>query len=274
MYAGQLVFAQLMEHLPLADVSTHRRALRRRSSRAQFQLRESMALHGLRAARVSRESARHRDLPAFASGQALSPWDSRNGGAQHAGRRERSARLAYLRRVRAAPHSHCAPALSRRALRRGSQEHRLRARFHHDRLVFDAVPVGTLPIDQGGGQTAHVDRPARQHPELHPHLRRETARRQRARRVAARARRLLRDGPRLSRLRAPASVALARSLLRDPRQIQSQGHARLLPRRRSIHRTLLRFRRSRSRCSIARRAIPRRCAAFGSRPTRARRWCS
>ena len=188
MYSGQLVFAQLMDHLPWQTFRRIVAALRWRPACARFQLCESVPLHGVRAAHLSREPARHRNVPACPERQALPLGYSRLGGAQHAGRRERSARLAHLRRVRAAPDSHRASALRQRTLWRGPKGDRLRAGLDHHRPVLVAVPVGTVSLDQGRDQAAHADRSARQHPELHPHLRRETARRQRPGRAAARGR--------------------------------------------------------------------------------------
>ena len=172
----------------VADVSPHRRALRWRPACARFQLCESVPLHGVRAARLSREPARHRNVPACPEREALPLGYSRLGGQEHAGRRERSAGLAHLRRVRAAPHSHRASALPERTLRRGPEGDRLRPGLDHNRPVLGAVPVGTVSFHQGRDQAAHVDRSAREHPELHPHLRRETARRQHPGRTAARGR--------------------------------------------------------------------------------------
>ncbi len=178
----------------VADVSPHRRALRRRSSCPRFQLHESIALHGFRTTHLSRELTRHRHLPSGTVREALPSGYSGSRGEKHACRRQRSARLAHLCGVRAAPDQDRARALRRRALRGRPQGNRLRARFHHHRPVPDAVPLGTIPLDQGSDQTAHVDRPARQHPELHPHLRWQAARCQRPRPVAARGGRFLRDG--------------------------------------------------------------------------------
>ena len=59
--------------------------------------------HGLCPADVPRESARHRGLPVRAVSQALPPGGPAGDHAIHAGRCQRAARLADLRRVGAAP---------------------------------------------------------------------------------------------------------------------------------------------------------------------------
>ena len=69
-------------------------------------------------------------------------------------------------------------------------------------LCLSLFPVGDVSLHQGGREAAHAARSARSDPQLHPHLRRQTARRQCARRADYRARRLLRHGSRLPRLRA------------------------------------------------------------------------
>jgi len=43
-------------------------------------------------------------------------------------------------------------------------------------LCFVGVPVGAFSFDKGSGEDAHAARSARQHPELHPHIRRQAAR--------------------------------------------------------------------------------------------------
>src|SRR6266542_6894391 len=80
---------------------TDRGALWWRSSRACPELRGTVSRHGLRAADVAGESARHRSLPVGTSHQALPHGPARSGSALHAGRCERVARLAHLGRFRA-----------------------------------------------------------------------------------------------------------------------------------------------------------------------------
>jgi hypothetical protein len=65
-----------------------------------------------------------------------------------------------------------------------------------------AVSMGALSLHQGG-EDAHAARSARQHPELHPHFRRQVARRSRPRSAAARSGRHLCHGSRLRRFHAP-----------------------------------------------------------------------
>ena len=68
----------------------------------------------------------------------------------------------------------------------------------------------------------------RRHPQLHPHLGRQTARRQRARSADSRTWRVLRHGSRLSGLRTTLRVAPSGWFLRDARQGESGRAARLL----------------------------------------------
>ena len=83
-------------------------------------------------------------------------------------------------------------------------------------------------------------RPAPSSP-LYPKLRFAfTARGQHPRSAGARARRVLRDGSRVPRLRAPAPLSRGRQLLCHPWQIESQSATSVLARRRPRHRTALR----------------------------------
>lgn len=99
MNTGQIVFAQLMEHVPLF-VPAHRRSLQRRTANAGIFVLGSVCVYGLRSTNISGELARSGSLPAVASGATLSHGDLRSGEPQHAGRCQRVARLAYLRRHR------------------------------------------------------------------------------------------------------------------------------------------------------------------------------
>ena len=232
MYTGKLVFAQVMEHLPL---HTFRRCVTRYRGRTQGQvvlLSRSVSVHGVRAADLSGEPARHRSVSARPALQALSPGDSLDGRAQHAGQCQRGARLAHLRRLRAEPDRHRAAAVCRRAVRGRFEGDGLRPGHDHHRSVPVGVSVGAVPLDQGGGQAAHAARSARQHPDLHPHQRRQAARGQHPRSAAARARRVLHHGSRLPRLRAAVPLPPSRQLLRHPRQVESQGPTALLASRR------------------------------------------
>src|ERR1700730_15962224 len=86
-------------------------------------------------------------------------------------------------------------------------KHGLCSGLDHHRPVPVAVSMGALSLHQSGGEDAHSARSARQHPELHPHLGRQAARRSRPRSAAARSRRHLRHGSRLRRLHAPLRLA-------------------------------------------------------------------
>ena len=208
MYTGKLVFAQVMEYLPL---HTFRRCVAR--YRGDHKVRSFSCLDqflcmAFAQLDLPRESARHRSLPARAASKLY-----------HLGIRGRSraapwpmptdARLAHLlpnlrkRLIATARQLYVNEPLGRR-----SERDRLRARFHHDRSVSGAVPWAQFRVDQSRSQTAHPARSARSDSHLHPHLRRQAPRRQRPRSAAARAGRLLRHGSRLPRFRAPVSCSI------------------------------------------------------------------
>src|SRR3989344_91648 len=204
------------------DVSPLRRALWRRTQGQDLFLPRALSLHGLCPADLSRELARHRSVPARASRQAVPHGHPEPGFAQHAGRCQRSARLAPLRRVCPVAHWNRPSSLYRGAVWRRSEGDGLRAGCQHHRPVPVGVSLGPVSLDQGGHQAAHALGPAWQHPHVPAHQRRQTARRQCPRPVAARARRLLRHGSRLHRLRTAASpqgsdTPLRRIRFKDPK---------------------------------------------------------
>src|SRR5574337_448984 len=181
------------------DVSSLRRAVRGRAHSQNVLLSRSVPLHGVRAADLSREPARHRSVPASARGQALPHLHSLQHRPQYLGQCERGARLACLRRLGPVAHWNRPSSVCRGAVWRRSERHGLRAGCQHHRPVPGGVSVGPVSLDQGGHQAAHALGPARQHPHVPAHQRRQAARRQCPRPVGTRARRLLRHGPRLYR---------------------------------------------------------------------------
>src|SRR6185503_9551038 len=139
-----------------------RATLRRRFQGKEFFLLGSVPVHGLRPAYLSRKPARYRSMPAGATAQALSSWDSRSDLAQHLGPCELRARLAHLRRLRPSADYPRSGTLSERLFRRRVGPDGLRARCHHDRFVPGTFPLGRVPQSQRSGETPYPARPARQ----------------------------------------------------------------------------------------------------------------
>ena len=92
----------------------------------------------------------------------------------------------------------------------------------------------------GRGQAAHPARPARQHPELYPHLGRQTPRREHPRPDRLRSRKFLRHGPGLHRLRPALWPTPGTSLLRRPGQVEPAIPAGLFAPRRQGDRIAVR----------------------------------
>src|SRR3984957_3088292 len=118
------------------------------------------------------------------------------------------------------------------------------------------VPVGAVSLHQGGREIAHAARSAGIDPHLHPHLRRQNARRQCAGPAAYRGRRLLHHGSRLPGLRAALRARSSGRLLHHARQAKSRCTARVLGAGGPRHRTHLRP----DHCSqrlLCRQALPR-----------------
>ena len=143
-------------------------ALWRRAQGQEFFLPGSLSLHGFCSTDLSRKFARHRSVPACASGQAVPHGHQEPGVAQYSGRCQREPRLAHLRRLCPVAHRHCPSSLCRRIVWRRSQRHGLRSGCQHHRPVSVGLSLGSVSLDQGGYQVAHALGPAWQHPFVHP----------------------------------------------------------------------------------------------------------
>ena len=221
MYEGKIVFAQLMEHLPL---HTLRRCIERfggdRSVKG-FSCHDQFRCMAF-AQLTYRDSLR--DTVTCLNAQSAKLYHighSRRRASLDVRRRQREARLAALSGVRPGADRASSTALCQRAARRRARQRRLCARHHHHRSVPLAVSVGAIPGHQGGDQTAHDAGFARQYPALGAHRRRQVLRHRHPRRARRRARRHLHHGPRLPRLRASASPDRGRRLLRRTRMAQA-----------------------------------------------------
>ena len=196
-----------VDQLPSGSrVPSLRKPLRRGSQMAQLLRLGSVPIDGFRPADLPRKPPRYRSVPAFAFRQALPHGIPLPGGALDTGRRQRIARLEDLCRFRPSLDSHRAALVRPRSDRRRSRSNPLRSGLDHHRPVPLAVPVGQVPPAQGCCEDAHAAGPARQHPHVYPHYRRQNARRQHPRRDRPRARRLLRHGSGLRRFRTPLRV--------------------------------------------------------------------
>ena len=146
-----------------AGVQCLRRQVPRRSSQPGLFVPRSILVFGICAAHVSRELAGHRNVFAGLGSQAVSRRVSRQGLAEHVGRRQSHARLANLRRLRSSLDPSGAEVVRPRTAGRRSGANGLRARLDDDRLVLELVSVGQVSPPQRRRQAAHAARPARQH---------------------------------------------------------------------------------------------------------------
>src|SRR5271165_848012 len=198
-------------------VSPLRRALSRQLHGHQLFLLGPVPVHGLCPTHLSREPARHRNLPASFGAAPLPCGDSRPGLAQHLGRCQRVARLAHLCRPGASADRHRASAVRPRKFRGGVAADRLRAGLHHDRSLSGAVPLGTLSHPERGREDAYPARFAWQYSGLHSCGTRENPRDSHARPVVDRTRFHLHHGSRLLGFPTFACSAQSPGLLHHPR---------------------------------------------------------
>src|SRR6266403_1546664 len=156
--------------------------------------------------------------------KALPHGLARTDSALDAGRCQRSARLAHLRGSGPAVDRPGEEAVRHGGSWSGPDQYGLRLGFVNHRPVPVGLSVGSLPHHQGGGEDAHPARFARQHPELHSRVGRQTGRRACARSAASRSRCHLCYGSWLCRFRPPSCVASGGGLLRDAHQIEHDAH--------------------------------------------------
>lgn len=212
MHTGKLVFAQLMDYLPL---HTFRRCVAKYPgcyptltfshldqflcmAFAQLTCREACA-------RIPPSST------IWAYGAALpgAHW-----------RMPREPRLAHLPGFRPQLDPDGPQALCRGQLRLGIGTYSLCARFDHHRPVPGTVSVGALSQTQRCSQAPYVTRFAGQHSGFYPYLRRQAPRCQHSRPDCFRGWQLLRHGPGLYRLRPAPCPAHVPSFLCHARQSQ------------------------------------------------------
>ncbi len=208
--------------------SPMRCGVRRRAQDQELLLSRTVSLPGVRSAYLPREPAGYRGLPASPERQALSHGDPQPDFAQHAGGCERSTRLAHLRQLRAALDHDGSQALCRRSVWSRSQRDGLRPRRDDHRFVPVGLPLGSVSHDESRCQTAYPARSAGQYPRFYPYQRRQDARGQHPRSVAAGGWRVLCDGPRISRFREALPIARRGQLFRDAWQVQPEGSTSLL----------------------------------------------
>ena len=217
MAMGRLVFAQIMEHLPL---TTFHRCVARYGGEHKVKTFSCLDQYLCMAFAQLTYRERLRDIEACLGAQA--------GKLYHTGIRSSVARNALanayaMRDWRVyADLAQSLIGIARRLyagepLWCRSERYGLRARCQHHRPVPVGVSVGPVSLDQGGHQAAHTLGPARQHPYVFAHQRWQNSRRQCPRPVGARAGRLLRHGPgyidfeRLHRLHEAGSFFVTRA---------------------------------------------------------------
>src|ERR1700720_2999387 len=176
MYTGKTLFAQLMDFLPW---TTFARIVERYGGDQYVKsLRCAEHFRVMAFAQLTyRESLR--DIEACLSAQASKLYHMgfrEPIPALDAVRRERSPRLAHLRRLRAGADPSGQKALCSAELRGGTHRNGVCARFDDHRSVLVGFPVGVVPRHQGRREDAHAARSARCDPELHSHLGRKIAR--------------------------------------------------------------------------------------------------
>ena len=134
----------------MEGLSPHRRTAWWRLSSQDADMCRALPYSGLRSTHLSREPARRRSLPVGASREALTHGHPRSGVPLYAGRCQRVAPLAHLRRVRPSIDRSGKTALRQRRLWAGSDQHGLCVGFDHHR------PVSTDSVNHAVRENAHT----------------------------------------------------------------------------------------------------------------------
>ena len=184
MYTGKTMFAQLMDFLPW---TTFTRIVERFGGdhRARTLSCAEQYRHGLCPTDLPGKPARYRDMPVGSWTETLPHGLPTAGPAFDAGRCQRRAGLAHPCAAGPRTDSPGEEVVRRRGPGSGPDQHRLRSGLDDNLSVPVGLSVGALPHHQGGGEDAHAAGLAGQYSELHPHLRRQTARRSRPRHADA-----------------------------------------------------------------------------------------
>lgn len=139
-------------------------ALPRQPQSAKFFMLGSVSDDGLRSAHLSRKSQGHRDLFESCGREALPHGHSRQGLSQHAGARQRSARLENLPGLCPGTDPKRQGASSQRSSLGTTRSNRVRFRFHHRRSVPVAISLGEVSKTQSRRQASHPSGLTGQHP--------------------------------------------------------------------------------------------------------------
>ena len=244
---------------------------------AHADLRRAVPRHGLRPADLPREPARHRDLPVGQCQPSSTTWAF--------ARRSGARRWPMPTKRATGASSRLRPAADRARQTLYADEPlgaaiwttpSTRSTRPPSICACQSVPLGAVSLDQGGRQAAHAAGSARHHSRVHPHHRRQAARRERARPAG-----LPKPGAfyvmdrgyvdfaRLYALHQAGAFFVTRAKSNmDARRVYSATADR-------THRRHLRSDRHAQRASTRPSTTPSTCGASASRiPSRARRWCS
>jgi hypothetical protein len=226
---GKHVFSQLMAFLPLSSFRTMYCHSPLRSQGPRVHLHGPVFDDGLCSVDLPRVFARHRGQFACPSQAAVSHGASlQDCFLQHFSQFQYNPALANLHRLRETLDCHDAPYVCQRPNGDRLGCNRLLLRCHDVRPVPVGLSAGTVSSAQNGYQTANSVGPARLHPHIHSHQRRQDPRGQHLGPAAHRAWRVL---PARSRvLGFPTTVCdpSGQRLLRHPCQVQYQDQAALL----------------------------------------------
>ena len=201
-------------------------ALQCRGAGEAFRSSSAVHLHGLRAVDLARWSSRYRRMPQCQARGPLPPGFSGTRCKVHAGRRQRTPRLALVAGFDDGLGEQGQKPLCRRGFGIGFGEHGLRFGFKHDRFVDDLVSMGDFPHDQERDQDSRANRFAGTDTGLYLYFPSKFARRELVGRIGVRAGSHLPFRQRLHRLPAPLPDCYIGRVFRYSRQRQSAVCAR------------------------------------------------
>ena len=121
-----------------------RRPLPRRIQGQEFFLPEPVFSYGICSVDTARESSRYRNLPAGYAIETVPHRLSWNHLPQHTRECQRTARLAYLRRLCTDTYRYRPSLIRKRGFRSAAQKDGVRTRFNHRRFMPIIIPMGKV----------------------------------------------------------------------------------------------------------------------------------
>ena len=181
MFAGRLIFKQVMDLMPLPDFRRCVEKIQGRFQRKNIHMPRSVFMYGFSQDYPARKSARHRDLLTISKQETVSHGHTWKSFKINSCRSQRKTRLAQLCQIRSESHMYSQRVIQGRFVSRRIKRNSICSGCNHYRSMPVSVSLGTLPKEQSRRQTPYTAGSKGQYSDVHPHFGRQAARCQRPR---------------------------------------------------------------------------------------------